>query len=193
MLKTQGKEDSGRGLSAIDEGELVRRCRVGDELAFEELYRRYRLPLYSYIHKLLPEQSSQVDDIFQQVWCRALRNWARYSDQQRLLAWLCRIAHNLVMDLHRRSRHLASEALEEQDAASEELRASESLEQDELHQALEAAICRLPPEQRQVVEFRRRGRSFREIAEEQGISLNTVLGRMHYAVLKLRGQLRDYL
>ena len=69
------------------------------------LYQRYRLPLYSYIHKLMPTESSQVDDIFQQVWVKAVSNWSRYTDQQKLLAWLCRIAHNLVMDYYRsRSR-----------------------------------------------------------------------------------------
>lgn len=180
-------------LEELADGALVHRCAAGDEAAFDELYRRYRLPLFSYIHKLLPEQPSHVDDIFQQTWCRAVRNWGRYNDQQRLLAWLCRIAHNLVMDMHRQARHLSSEALEEQDAVSPTKLASEMMEQCELHQALEVAIAQLPAEQRQVLEFRRAGRSFRDIAEEQGISLNTVLGRMHYAVQKLRGLLKDYM
>ena len=64
--------------------QLVERCRLGDERAFEQLYARYRLPLFSYLHKLLQGEPSMVDDIFQQVWIKANRNWDKYSDQQKL-------------------------------------------------------------------------------------------------------------
>lgn len=173
--------------------ELIQRCRAGDEQAFGVLYQRYRLPLYSYLHRLLYNHVSLVDDIFQQVWSKALRSWDRYDDRQRLLAWLCRIGHNLVMDHYRRSRHLSQEALEDQDAVDQGSSGDEELADQELLAALEAAIETLPPEQREVVEFRRAGRSFKEIADAQGSSLNTVLGRMHYAIQKLRSCLKDYL
>ena len=62
-----------------DDMQLVERCRLGDERAFETLYARYRLPLFSYLHKLLAGNPSLVDDIFQQVWIKANRNCAQFG------------------------------------------------------------------------------------------------------------------
>lgn len=173
--------------------QLIARCRQGDERSFGVLYQRYRLPLYSYIHKLLPQERSLVDDIFQDVWCKALRSWDKYSDQQKFLAWLCRIAHNLVMDHYRRSRRMSSEELSSNDAISTYETGPERIEEAEMMAALKVAIESLPEEQREVLEHRRVGRSFKEIADLQGSSLNTVLGRMHYAVTKIRSRLREYM
>ena len=84
--------------------ELIRRCQAGDDSAFNVLYSRYRLQLYSYLNKLLPNDKSHIDDFFQQTWIKAFNNFGRYNDQQRFLAWICRIAHNQVMDFFRRQK-----------------------------------------------------------------------------------------
>lgn len=177
----------------IQDIELINRCRSGDEQAFGVLYQRYRLPLFSYLHKLIPSNHGLVEDLFQQTWLKAVRSWDKYSDQQRLLAWLCRIAHNLVMDYYRAQQKMQYEELGEHDDVSQSLEGSQVLEQDELMMALDRAIEALPAEQREVLEYRRAGRSFKEIAEEKRLSMNTVLGRMHYAVLKLRASLQEFL
>ncbi|HQL08849.1 RNA polymerase sigma factor [Oligosphaera ethanolica] len=179
-------------LAELNDMDLVTKSRAGDEDAFAVLYQRYRLPLYSYIHKLMPTESSQVDDIFQQVWVKAVSNWSRYTDQQKLLAWLCRIAHNLVMDYYRsRSRAPMTELPET--LASEAAPVHAEMDREAFDEALAAATERLSAEQREVLMLRKRGVSFKEIAEMQQTNLNTVLGRMHYAIKNLRGMLAEYL
>lgn len=175
----------------ISDIELIERCRSGDERAFEILYARYRLPLFSYLHKLLAGERSLVDDIFQQVWIKANRNWDKYSDRQKLLAWLCRIAHNAVMDHYRRNRRMQTVELMETDGFSEYEAADESHDREIFENALEEAIEGLSEEQREVVEMRRNGMSFKEIADKQKTNLNTALCRMHYAINNLRNKLKD--
>ena len=173
--------------------QLVERCRLGDERAFEQLYARYRLPLFSYLHKLLQGEPSMVDDIFQQVWIKANRNWDKYSDQQRLLAWLCRIAHNAVMDHYRRNRRMPTVELTETTDFVNETSTEETVDREAFDDALESAIMELSDEQREVVELRRKGMSFKDIAEKQKTNLNTALCRMHYAVNNLRSKLKVFM
>ncbi len=172
--------------------ELVMKCQAGDDSAFGVLYGRYRLRLFSYISRLLPGQPDLVEEVFQQTWCKVVRNWKGYDDRQKFLAWLCRIAHNLVMDHFRSKVRRESEPLTDQDAISAETEPNRKVELLELKAALEAAIVALPDSQRRVVELRREGRSFKEIADLEQSTLNTVLARMHYAVQKLREGLKDF-
>ena len=176
----------------IPDLELITRCRQGDEDAFQILYQRYRLPLFSYLHKLLPGQNALVDDMFQQTWIKAVRNWEKYSHQQKLLAWLCRIAHNLVMD-HFRSK-AQMETVELSDIFISSYDSAETLmDQETLETALQQAISELSAEQQEVLELRRKGVSFKEIARIQNTNINTVLGRMHYAIKNLKDKLASYL
>ncbi len=172
--------------------ELLERCKNGDDSAFTVLYQRYRLQLFSYLHKLLPGNNPLIDDFFQQSWAKAAGNIKNYSHQQKFLAWLCRIAHNLVMDHFRRLKDTSFVELDDQhvsDSASIE----EQIDNEALYDALEKAIAMLSPEQRTVLEMRRNGMSFKEIADAQNANINTVLGRMHYAIDKLRELLRNYI
>lgn len=176
----------------IDDSELIERCRKLDEDAFGILYQRYRLQLFSYLHKLLPGNNSLVDDIFQQVWIKVFLKLESYSDNQKFLAWLCRIGHNLVMDYFRKQKHFEFTELDE-NISSVYIGAAEQIDQGIIDEALNQAKNELSKEQREVLELRKNGISFKEIADIQKTNLNTVLGRMHYAVGKLRGLLRDYL
>jgi len=179
-------------LDQLSDNELVERCRVGDEDAFNELYGRYRLPLFSYLHRLLPGKKALVDDFFQQVWIKAVRNWKRYTDQQLLLAWLCRIAHNLVMDHYRSNSNKEMVEINE-NLVADTFNPEEILNQQKLDEALQNAIESLPSEQKEIVTLRIQGISFKEIAEQKQISLNTALGRMHYAIRNLRKIMAEYL
>ena len=176
----------------MDDAELVRRCQKQDDAAFSTLYQRYRLPLFSYLNRLLPNQPSEVDDLFQQTWVKAISNWAKYDERQKFFAWLCRIAHNLVMDMYRANGRAHFEELEDVYLAEGDAPGS-SQDWEALSSALEKAIAELPEEQREVVQFRRQGISFKEIAERQDAKLNTVLGRMHDAIGKLREALSEFL
>lgn len=171
---------------------LVERCRSGDERAFEVIYSRYRLPLFSYIHKLLPGNNPLVDDIFQQVWLKVVTHWHSYREQQRLLAWICRIAHNLVMDHYRRQSQAEMVELTD-NLPSTYTSAQEEMDHSLLEVAMEKASEQLSSDQREVLLLRKRGVSFKEIAEIQQTNLNTVLGRMHYAVRKMRTMLAEFM
>lgn len=178
--------------SQLGDAELLVLCRHGDDQAFEVLYNRYRLQLFSYLHRLLPGRADVVDDLFQQTWIKATQNLERYTDQQRFLAWLCRIAHNLVMDFFRAQKHLDDSEVPENLVASEPS-PDEVVAREQRAQALDAAIRQLPPEQREIIALRSQGIAFKDIATQKGISLNTALGRMHYAVQNLRKNLADFL
>lgn len=184
------KHDSGE---TTDDPELIRRCLAGDHQAFHALYGRYRLQVYSYLGNMLPGDSHLVDDLFQQTWIRVLDNLDRYEHRQRFLAWLFRIAHNLAVDhIRRRSRHETVE-LDERLPDEEAGEAWENMDRDTLLRAVAAATATLAPEQREVLALRQQGMPFREIAELQNTNINTVLGRMHYAVKRLRRILGDYM
>jgi len=172
----------------IEDGELIRRFRAKDELAFNALYERYRLPLFGYIHKLLPNTcNATIDDYFQQVWIKVVAGIDGYNDNQKFFAWMCRIAHNLIVDAYR--RNAGRRYVEIVDNIQGDYRVGqleERLEKEKMLDLVEQCISTLPDKQREVVECRRKGLSFKEIAERQNASLNTVLGRMHYAVAKIR-------
>jgi RNA polymerase sigma factor (sigma-70 family) len=179
-------------LDQLSDKDLVDLCRNGDDAAFTELYNRYRLQLFSYLHRLLRDDKSPIDDIFQQVWIKAARNWQRYTDQQLLLAWLCRIAHNLAMDYFRSTNNKKTVEINE-NLIADTFSPEEALHQLKLDEALQNAIEQLPPDQQEIVRLRMEGLAFKEIAEQKQISINTALGRMHYAVQNLRKLLSDYL
>ena len=133
-----------------------------------------------------------VDDLFQQTWIKATQNLERYTDQQRFLGWLCRIAHNLVMDFFRSRKHLSDEEVPESYASSMPT-PDQELAHDQREAALRDAIQKLPADQQEIIALRGQGIAFKDIAEQKGIALNTALGRMHYAVQNLRKLLADFL
>jgi len=171
---------------------LIQRSQAGDDAAFQELYNRYKLPLFSYLHKLLPGRISQVEDIFQLVWIKAVQNFEQYHDQQKLLAWLCRIAHNLAIDYFRNKKNRDMDEIPET-VSSSLLDPEEEITQKELSGAVNVAIAQLSEEQQEIIHLRMQGISFKEIAGQKEISLNTALSRMHYAVQNLRKILVDFL
>jgi RNA polymerase sigma-70 factor (ECF subfamily) len=173
------------------DSELIRRCRDGDTRAFDELYQRCRLPLYSYLNRLVPGRRHVADDLFQQTWLKVLENLDRYSEQQRFASWLFRIAHNVAVDhLRQDCRHELVEVTEA--SAVDESVPWAAMDRQVLADAVEQLTATLAPEQREVLLLRQQGVGFREIAEIQQTNINTVLGRMHYAVKHLRRRLAEY-
>lgn len=183
------KHDPGE---TTDDPALIRRCLAGDHDAFHALYGRFRLQLYSYLGKMFPGNTHLVDDLFQQTWLRVLDNLGRYEHRQQFASWLFRIAHNLAVDHVRRQGRRETVELDERlpDEGLEE--AWEKMDRETLLQAVAAATATLAPEQREVLALRQQGIPFREIAELQNTNINTVLGRMHYAVKRLQRMLADY-
>lgn len=173
----------------MNDSELIQRWLNGDEAAFTALYQRYRRPLYAYLNRLTGGDVHLADDLYQQVWQRALEGLDRYREKDRFLSWLFRIGHNLAVDAFRRRQRAQEDSLE-RPLPDEHESVAERWDRNVVSKALEDAIRKLNPDQREVVELRRNGVPFKEIAAIQDVSVNTVLGRMHYAVDHLRAALK---
>ncbi len=179
-----------------DDAILLVAYRNGDTEALGELVERYKGPLFGFIYKF-SEGREDADEVFQEVWVRAIKNMNRYR-QKNLLSWLFRIAHNLMIDRVRRRKPVVSletPAHEDGVPLSERLAGSALSPAAEtgghaLGRRIEAAASNLPLEQREVFWLRMQANlSFKEIAKIQKCSINTALARMQYAVSKLRKEL----
>jgi RNA polymerase sigma-70 factor, ECF subfamily len=165
-----------------------------DDEAFEILYSRYKNAVYSYLNKLIPGQTVLVDDLFQQTWMKVVSKIDKYRDQQNFLAWVIRISRNLSIDHFRKEGRKKTTSMEGVEPSTSGLSLpSAGLENSELGQAIALAVETLPQEQREVFVLRQQNVSFKEIAVIQETTLNTTLGRMHYAVNKLRSVLKEWL
>lgn len=172
--------------------------RKGDTEALGRLVEHYRRPLYAFILRMM-EGHMDAEEVFQEVWFRAVKNLGQYKDD-RFLSWLFRIAHNLVIDRARRQRptvDLHAHADDGDDPIQTQLAdrrvdPGTTVAGHDLGTRIRALVEALPPEQRQVFQLRMEADvPFKEIARIQKTSINTALARMHYAVHKLRAELKD--
>lgn len=186
-----GRGPDGTGMDETDE-ELIRQYRRGRVGALDELVDRYQGPLYGYIRNMTGN-AAEADDVFQEVWMKVIRRVGLYRSRN-FGGWLMRIAHNIVIDrLRRRKPEIPMDAEDEEHPglaavlASSDAGAAEAVADAELGQRVREAVASLPSEQREVFLLRAEsGMPFREIARLQGVSINTALGRMHYALGRLR-------
>jgi RNA polymerase sigma-70 factor (ECF subfamily) len=178
--------------------ELIRAYRNGDERSFETLLNRYQQGVFTKIHFVVRDEEI-ANDLFQDVWIKVVQilKSGRYVEEGKFGPWVMRIAHNAAIDHFRRNRKRRMvrptdefdifETLSH-DAPSVEERLVEGEIMDELRQLLPD----LPEEQQQVVQMRlEHNLSFKEIAEETNVSINTALGRMRYALINLRRMVED--
>lgn len=174
--------------------ELVKKYSEGDNTAFDMLLSRYKQKLYSYI--LFQVHDSDVaDDIFQETFVKAIVTirQGRYVESGKFSAWLVRIAHNMIIDRFRQER---SSNVVSNDAGDTDLFNNASLSDItvEMKMITEQSLSdvrrllrELPDNQREVIYMRfYQNLSFKEIAENTGVSINTALGRMRYGILNLR-------
>lgn len=176
--------------------ELIAACRRGERGAMDLLIERHGRALMGYLRGSAPSLQD-AEDVFQETWCRVMRHLKSYRDGN-FRAWLTTIARHLLIDRARRVRPTVSlDAGEEEEGRSllERLPSSEASPQAALAAADLAArvaglVARLPPLQREVFLLRTQQElTFAEIAALLGVPLNTALGRMHYAVTRLRRQM----
>ena len=178
--------------------ELIRSYRNGDERSFETLLNRYQQGVFTKILFVVRDQEI-ANDLFQDVWIKVVQvlKSGRYVEEGKFGPWVMRIAHNAAIDHFRRNKKRRMVRPTEEfdifetltnDAPSVEDRLVES----EILQELQQLLPALPEEQRELVKMRlEHNLSFKEIAEETDVSINTALGRMRYALINLRRMVED--
>ncbi|MBK9147864.1 MAG: sigma-70 family RNA polymerase sigma factor [Flavobacteriales bacterium] len=184
---------------SIDDQELVRRYLNGQESAFETLLHRHKRKVWSHIY-LLVRDRELTEDLFQEVFIKVVNTLkgGRYQEEGKFLPWVLRIAHNLVIDQFRRNKKMPLvRSKDDHDvfAAMQQpgMNAEQSLVNGQIDADVRKLIEHLPDEQRQVVIMRTYlNMSFKEIADHTGVSINTALGRMRYALINMRKMIRQH-
>ena len=173
---------------------LVALYSKGNNQAFDILLDRYKDKLYSYIYFVVRNEE-QTEDLFQETFVKAIVTiqQGRYTADGKFGAWLTRIAHNLVIDFFRQERNenVVSNDETEVDLFNNADLSDDTIETRMINEQVLLDVRRLmeylPENQREVVYMRfYQDLSFKEIAEITGVSINTSLGRMRYALLNLR-------
>ena len=184
---------------SLSDRELLEAYRAGNPDAISVLISRHSQRVYDYI-RMLVKDSDLADDLFQETFVKAVRviDQGRYTDQGRFLSWVMRIAHNQVIDHFRSQRkdHVINESEAGYDILGTQRLSEGSIEERMVGEQIEADLRRLieqlPDEQREVVKMRYYGNlSFKEIAEQTEVSINTALGRMRYALINLRKMIKE--
>ena len=175
---------------AASDAYYVKRYISGKDKAFDVLFKKYERPLFSFILKIIKDRQI-AEDVFQQTWLKVINGLSNYEERGSFSSWLFGIAYNCSIDQTRKKTrskiddYASSEGLDK--LKGEHPNPHKILEKDEQIACLENAIEKLPDDQKQVVLMRMHGElPFKEIAEILECPLNTVLGRMHYAVRNLR-------
>lgn len=180
--------------SALTDEQLVRAYAKGNNEAFDTLLRRHQDRIFSYILRIIKNEDI-ANDIFQETFVKAIQTirLGRYTENGKFPAWISRIAHNLIIDYYRqeKSENLQSSDLTDVDILNRKELCEETIEDilisDQIRTDVKYLIGELPALQREVLKMRYyQGLSFKEIAEITGVSINTALGRMRYAILNLR-------
>jgi RNA polymerase sigma-70 factor (ECF subfamily) len=174
------------------DAELIQSYIAGNEQAIEVLINRYKDKVYTSIYMLVKDKYI-AEDIFQDAFLKMIRTIkeGRYAEQGKFLPWAARVAHNLCMDYFRRTKQNIPVTMPDgTDIGSlfgYSETAADGLERRQTESSVRELIERLPEEQREVIILRMYGDlSFKEISDITGVSINTSLGRMRYALMNLR-------
>lgn len=173
--------------------ELIRDYLNGQESSLEIIIIRYRSKLYAYIYKMVKCHQT-ADDIFQDTFIKVINTLksGSYNEEGKFIHWVTRIAHNLIIDYFRRNKRMPIQTKQNDQDPFEKIRLeSPSIEdeiiQEQIYQDIKSLIEELPEDQKEVLKMRHYlGMSFKDIAEETDVSINTALGRMRYAIINLR-------
>lgn len=174
--------------------QLVASYAGGNNEAFDALLRRHQSRVYNYIYQMVRERNL-AEDIFQETFVKAITTirQGRYTGNGKFSAWINRIARNLVIDYFRQEKTEAAVSSDDEnfDVLNRKELSEDTIEDliidSQIKTDIRRLIRHLPQSQRQVLVMRYyRNLSFKEIAEATGVSINTALGRMRYAILNIR-------
>lgn len=177
----------------IKDSQLIRLYSEGNERALNTLINRHNQRLSSFIYSKVGDREV-TEDIFQDTFIKVIRTLKRgtYNEEGKFLPWVMRIAHNLIIDYFRKnSRMPFFEGTNNFDVFSiisdERLNIEGQLIKEQIDVDLGVLIDELPEDQKEVLNMRiYKDMSFKEISENTGVSINTALGRMRYALINLR-------
>ncbi|CAL2078012.1 RNA polymerase sigma factor [Tenacibaculum sp. 190524A02b] len=175
------------------DSELVKNYINGNELAIEILIKRHQQRLYSFIYSKIQNKDA-TEDIFQDTFIKVIRTLKKgsYNEEGKFLPWVMRIAHNLIIDYFRKGNRMPkfnnSDEFDIFSVISDgSLNVENKMIKEQILEDVKILIDELPEEQREVLVMRiYNDMSFNEISENTGVSINTALGRMRYALINLR-------
>ena len=177
----------------LDDSKLVSNYIGGCEKSLEVLINKHKHKLYNFIYSKVLNKDN-AEDLFQETFIKVIKTLKRgvYNEEGKFLPWVMRIAHNLVIDFFRKNKRFPSfdkndnfdifQLVKDENPSIERLLIDKQVLDD-----LQKIIIKLPQDQREVIDLRLyKEMSFKEISEATGVSINTALGRMRYAIINLR-------
>jgi len=180
--------------SKLTDHELVKKFMKGDQSSFEILVSRHKDKVYTYI-LLMVKKEHLAQDIFQETFIKVVKSLhaGKYQDNGKFISWVIRIAHNLIIDHFRKEKQMKTFSNDEYetDIFNSSKFSDNTVEEDIIHDQIMSDVRQLvdflPEEQKEVILLRHfMGLSFKEIADQTNVSINTALGRMRYALINLR-------
>ena len=177
----------------VQDAVLVRQYIEGKEYALEVLINRHKQKIYSFIFSKVMDKDI-TEDVFQDTFIKVIRTLkkGKYNEEGKFLPWVMRIAHNLVIDHFRKNKRMPKfQSRNDFDIFDVISNGSDSTETEmilsQVHADVKRLVEELPEDQKQVLKMRiYKEMSFKEIAEQTEVSINTALGRMRYALINLR-------
>ncbi len=188
-----------KALNNLSDFDLVQDFVKGNQASIEILINRHRKKIFTYI-LIVVKDKCLAEDIFQDTFIKVIKSLkeGRYKDNGRFLSWVIRIAHNLMIDHFRKEKQLnvISNDSYETDIFNSKKFAERTIEEEMIHaqitKDIRTLLHELPEDQREgVVLSHFCGLSFKEIAEQTNVSINTALGRMRYALINLRRLIQE--
>ena len=183
----------------LSDADLIAEYISGSERSLERLINRHQLQIFNFINSKINDRNMS-EDIFQDTFIKVIKTLKNgsYNEEGKFLPWVMRIAHNLVIDYFRKTNRIPIiENKEEFDIfqflSDTTPNAESALVEEQVLKDIQNLIDELPEDQKEVLIMRLyRDMSFKEIAENTNVSINTALGRMRYAIINLRKLINDY-
>jgi RNA polymerase sigma-70 factor (ECF subfamily) len=177
----------------LSDSELVALYLKGDSKSFEALIQKHKNKIYAFILSKIRNRDL-AEDIFQDTFIKVINSLqkGKYNEEGKFLPWVMRIANNLVIDYFRKSKKMRTIAPTDNFdifdiLQDDEKNIEDNLVNNQIHKDLRKLIEHLPEDQKEVLKMRYYAElSFQEISESTGVSINTALGRMRYALINLR-------
>lgn len=177
----------------LPDASLVKEYVAGNEDALAKLIKRHESKIYGFIYSKIPDRDI-TNDIFQDTFIKVIKTLKSnsYNEEGKFLPWVMRISHNLVVDHYRKTKKMPMFRETEEFSifsimSDDSLTIENKIISEQVEMDLKKLIEELPFDQKEVLVMRMyQDMSFKEISESTGVSINTALGRMRYALLNLR-------